>query len=75
MQYRMQFRAIFYDFFDPAVIPSGLVYGSPATAFGSGHYTANLEYTQDAEVSKPSVPYVLANIFKVQGSVYPLKSS
>ena len=67
--------SIFYDFFDPAVIPSGLVYGSPATAFGSGYYTANLEYTQDAEVNKPSVPYVLANIFKVQGSVYPLKSS
>jgi hypothetical protein len=67
--------SIFYDFFDPAITPSGLVYGSPASAFGSGYYAADIVYTQDSEMDKSSIPYALYNVFKVQGSLYPLKSS
>lgn len=67
--------SIFYDFFDPTIIPSGLVYGSPGGSFGTGYFTANLEYVKNSELNKSSNPYVLSNIFAVQGSLYPLKSS
>lgn len=67
--------SIFYDFFDPAITPSGLVYGSPGSSFGSGYFTANLDYVQNSELNKSSSPYFLCNIVTVQGSLYPLKSS
>ena len=67
--------SIFYDFFDTGIIPSGLIYGSPGTSFGSGYSTANLNYTENSELSKAAIPYSLSNIIKVQGSLYPLKSS
>ena len=67
--------SIFYDFFDPTITPSGLIYGSPASAFASGYSTANLNYVQDSELNKSSISYSLSNILVVQGSLYPLKSS
>ena len=66
--------SIFYDFFDPAITPSGLVYGSPAASFGSG-YSKALTYTEHSELDKAAAPYYLYNILKVQSSLYPLKSS
>ena len=62
--------SIFYDFFDPAIIPSGLIYGSPAASFGSG-YSKAITYTQHSELNKASTPYYLYNILKIQRSLYP----
>ena len=67
--------SIFYDFFDPTITPSGLVYGSPAASFGSGYSKTNLTYTEHSELDKAAAPYYLYNILKVQSSLYPLKSS
>ena len=65
--------SIFYDFFDPAITPSGLVYGSPAASFGSGYFKANLAYTENSELDKATAPYNLYNILKVQSSLYSVK--
>ena len=61
------------DFFDPAITPSGLVYGSPAASFGSGFSKANLTYTEHSELDKAADPYNLYNILKVQSSLYSVK--
>jgi len=67
--------SIFYDFFDPAITPSGLVYGSPAASFGSGFSKANLTYTEPSELNKATAPYHLWNLLKPQSSLYRIKKS
>ena len=67
--------SIFYDFFDPTITPSGLVYGSPGVSFGSGFSKANLTYTEPSELNKATAPYHLWNLLKPQSSLYKIKNS